>query len=367
VRLASAYIALGGHSNDACLSLQRALSRDRTNKVAREMLVKEMRRRTMEQSGGNTTSSSSSSSSTTATTNSDEVRRQHDFRGDGDQVHPTDETSHRIYPDASAPPSPSHTTSESVPNNNNQSSHDGIDIDDTEPPSNDVQQHNSLSLLSQRIQNYIARCITWFYSQSEDFQTLIMVSFCFLVLYVALGGRFGLGGTLPPAGNYGKGNAYDRYSSSSRRSSSSFDSSPNDHYEDGRGGRRTTTNSHSTVYNDRTNPQNDKYYSRYGNTDDYYYESPPRGRQQNHRGGYTSFPNLYDGSLISMTILVIGGMICHRFGVNPFQVLMMLNLLNRRGGGGVRFGYGGFGGFGGGFGRQRYGFGRRGGRGGGYW
>lgn len=63
-----------------------------------------------------------------------------------------------------------------------------------------------------------------------------------------------------------------------------------------------------------------------------------------------------------MTILLIGGIICHRFGVNPFQVLMMLNLLNRRGGG-ARFGYGG--GFGG-FGRQRYGFGRRG-RGGGYW
>jgi len=81
---------------------------------------------------------------------------------------------------------------------------------------------------------------------------------------------------------------------------------------------------------------------------------------------------LHDGSLISMTILLIGGIICHRFGVNPFQVLMMLNLLNRRGGG-ARFGYGaypggagGFGRFGGGFGRQRYGFGRRG-RGGGYW
>lgn len=65
-----------------------------------------------------------------------------------------------------------------------------------------------------------------------------------------------------------------------------------------------------------------------------------------------------------MTILLIGGIICHRFGVNPFQVLMMLNLLNRRGGG-ARYPGGGFGRFGG-FGRQRYGFGRRG-RGGGYW
>lgn len=282
VRLASAYIALGGFSNDACLSLQRALSLDRTNKVAREMLVKEMRRRTMEQSGAS--GSSGSSSSSTTTNNSDEVRRQQDFRGDGGQP-PTDETSHRSYPDASSPPSPSHSSSESA-NNNNQSSHDGIDIDDTESPIN-VQQHNSLSSLSQRIQHYIARFITWFYSQSEDFRTLIMVSFCFLVLYVALGGRFGLGGALPPAGNYGKGNAYDRYSSSRRGSSSSSSNSDRDHYQDGRGGRRSTTSSHSTEYNDRTNPQNDKYYARYGNTDDYYYD-PPRGRQNN-RGYITSF------------------------------------------------------------------------------
>lgn len=245
------------------------------------MLVKEMRRRTMEQSGASVSSGSSSRSTTTAT-NSEEVRRQ--------QVHPTDETSHRIYPDASAPPSPSHTTSESA-NNDNQSSHDGIDIDDTESPIN-VQQHNSLSSLSQRIQHYIARFITWFYSQSEDFQTLIMVSFCFLILYVALGGRFGLGGALPSAGNYGKGNAYDRYSSSRRGSSSS--SRHSDHYQHDRQyqqqqtrNTQQTTTSHSTEYNDRSNPQNDKYYARYGNTDDYYYESP-RGRQNN-RGYNTSF------------------------------------------------------------------------------
>lgn len=250
------------------------------------MLVKEMRRRTMEQSGA---SGNSSCSTTTTATNSEEVRRQHDFRGDGDQVHPTNETSHRIYPDASAPPSPSHTTSESA-NNYNQRSHDGIDIDDTESPIN-VQQHNSLSSLSQRIQDYIARFITWFYSQSEDFRTLIMVSFCFLILYVALGGRFGLGGALPPVGNYGKGNAYDRYSSSSRGSSSS--SSHGDQHDrqhqqqQTRNTQQTTTRHHSTEYNDRSNPQNDKYYARYGNTDNYYYE-PPRGRQNN-RGYNTSF------------------------------------------------------------------------------
>ena len=71
-------------------------------------------------------------------------------------------------------------------------------------------------------------------------------------------------------------------------------------------------------------------------------------------------PSMYDPTLVYMAILLIGGMVCHRFGVNPFQILMMLNLLRR--GGGARFGYGAYQGFGRGFGfgRQRYGFGRRG-------
>ena len=45
IRLASAYIAQGDHSNDACQALQRALSLDPSNKVARQMLVNELRRR----------------------------------------------------------------------------------------------------------------------------------------------------------------------------------------------------------------------------------------------------------------------------------------------------------------------------------
>lgn len=44
VRLASAYIALGGHSNHACNALQRALALDPNNAVARQMLRAELRR-----------------------------------------------------------------------------------------------------------------------------------------------------------------------------------------------------------------------------------------------------------------------------------------------------------------------------------
>jgi len=44
VRLASAYIALGGHSNDACNELQTALRLDSGNSTARDMLIRELRR-----------------------------------------------------------------------------------------------------------------------------------------------------------------------------------------------------------------------------------------------------------------------------------------------------------------------------------
>ena len=45
VRLASAYMALGGHSNDACNALQRAVSLDPSNQTARQMLIQELKRR----------------------------------------------------------------------------------------------------------------------------------------------------------------------------------------------------------------------------------------------------------------------------------------------------------------------------------
>ena len=64
--------------------------------------------------------------------------------------------------------------------------------------------------------------------------------------------------------------------------------------------------------------------------------------------------------------MLIAGVVCHRFGLNPFQVMMMLNLMQGRGGrrgiGGLGYGgyQGGLGGGFGGFGRRRYGRGRGG-------
>lgn len=287
VRLASAYIALGGHSNDACLSLQRALSLDRTNTVAREMLVKEMRRRNNRERSGEPGGNSS---------NANNERMQEDggngtpssFRSDGGaHNHPTEETPRRYSTAPSAPPHPSESA-------DYQTNHDGIDVDDIDPPGD----HHSSSI-SQRVQHHLAGILTWYHSQSDDFQTLFKVGCCFLILYLALGGRFGLdyalGGGVKQQrhrGNYGEGNAYNRYSSGGSSSSNRYSSSSSDHYHDGRGNDRQhhqTRNTHdahdkqrrtsSTEYNDRTKPQNDNYYSRYGTNDDYY---EPRERR---RGG----------------------------------------------------------------------------------
>eukprot|EP00571_Detonula_confervacea_P004705 CAMPEP_0172312982 /NCGR_PEP_ID=MMETSP1058-20130122/19000_1 /TAXON_ID=83371 /ORGANISM="Detonula confervacea, Strain CCMP 353" /LENGTH=459 /DNA_ID=CAMNT_0013026551 /DNA_START=93 /DNA_END=1473 /DNA_ORIENTATION=+ len=316
VRLASAYIAMGGHSNDACLSLQRALSLDRNNKVAREMLVKEMRQRNNRERTGESGSSREGSQEERNGSSSSASQSNNDA-----QHHPTEETPHRSFPSPSAPPQPSQST--------NNSDNDGIDVDDIDPPD----AYYSLTF-SQRIQHHFAQFITWFYSQSDDIQTLLKVAVCFLILYVALGGRFGLdyalGGdkSIGRQGNYGEGNAYDKYSSASSSPQNRYSSS-SDQYQDRYGNEKQqqTGNSHGAYdqqrqtsggYNDRTNSQNDRHYSRYENDRDY---NPPR-RQ---RSTSYQMPNLYDGSLASMAILLVIGIVCHRFGINPFQAMWMLN------------------------------------------
>ncbi|KAL7538817.1 hypothetical protein ACHAXR_008804 [Thalassiosira sp. AJA248-18] len=234
IRLASAYVALGGHSNDACISLQRAMSLDRNNKVAREMLVKEMRQRNNRERTGESST--------------DEGGQEESSSQSNNGTYPTDETPQHHFPAPSAPPHPS-------TNNNN---YDGVDVDDVEPPD----AYHSLTI-PQRIQHHFTELITWFHSQSDDIQTLLKIAFCFLILYVLLGGRFGLdyalGGdkNLGRRGNYNAGNAYDRYASSSTKN----------HYSSTAG----------SGYNDKTNSQNERYYSHYENEN--YYE--PRGRRPN--------------------------------------------------------------------------------------
>lgn len=298
VRLASAYIALGGHSNDACLSLQRALSLDRNNKVAREILVKEMRSRNdRERNGGESSSSNgreqgqgshqeertNDASSSSSAQSSSSQRSNNDY-------HPTDETptNNQDYPNASAPSNTSESTNETASNNG--INYDGIDVDDIDDPP-DIHHHS----LSHRIQYHVAQFITWFNSQSDDIKTLLKVGCLFFILYVMLGGRFGLdyalgggrgggqhhgvdnkNGNIGRRGNYEQGNAYDRYSPGG--TDKYQDNTQHHAYE--RPQQQQQRQTQGSGYNDRSNPQNQRYYSRYGNSNGNYYEPPPRTRQR---------------------------------------------------------------------------------------
>ena len=180
------------------------------------------------------------------------------------------------HPSPSAPP-----VDQSTNSNNSNRNYDGIDVDDvnTPPPG------YSLSF-TERIQQYTSQAIQWFHSQSDDIQTLVKVLCVFLILYIALGGRFGLdyalGGGSKSTANYGHGNAYDRYKSGSSSTQSryqerSYDNNERqyDRYADPQQ-RRTNTG-----YNDRSTQQNEKYYSKYENgNDNQYYDPPPRQRQR---------------------------------------------------------------------------------------
>lgn len=355
MRLASAYIALGNHSNDACLSLQRALSLDKNNKVARDMLVKEMRQRNNRERTGESSSGVSGSE-----------RSEQERNNEGDRSASTP------LPTPSAPP-PEQSSQSTNNGGRSNINYDGIDLDDVNTPP-------SLSF-TEKIQYYFAEFLAWFDSQSDDIKTLVKVGFCFLILYVALGGRFGLdyalsGGQGVSRGNYSTGNAYERYYNDQYKERSYNSGQNTDPH------RRTTT-SDSSGYNDRTTKQNAKYYSQYqnnnGNSD--YYEPPPRKTRRStsyHMVRILSLyilncihsflilcdvlrfkPNLFDGSMSSMGILLAVGLVCHYAGINPMQVMMMLNMMNGRRG---HRGFGGYGGYnmGGGFGRRRRFGGRRG-------
>jgi len=263
VRLASAYIALGDHSNDACNSLQRAVSLDPGNTQARQMLMRELRRDHISAREASTTFATSSTTTPTPT----------------------------------APPE------------------DLLDEPTLE---------ESLSW-TDHLKFYYMQAVTYYQSQSEDRKNLIKVALVILALYVAFGGRFGLdqlfsGNHHENRGNYEAGNAYDRYYN---RQQSYGDS-----------------NSYSSNH-------------RRAHESEYEYRPRQSSSQSFH------FPNLFDGSPQSMICLAGIAYLCYRNGINPFQVIMMMNLMagHRRGGRGMgmRRGFGGmggmgYGGMGGGFG-----------------
>lgn len=308
VRLASAYIALGGHSNDACNELQRALSIDPGNSTAREMLVRELRR---DHSSAASAAAASASSSQSGANNSNNNRS--DREGNGSS------TNHN--------------------NNNNDFSHSDFDHDSPPPPSYSTTMDDSLTFM-ERLQFHVGRTQSWFMNQSEDVKTIFKIFLVVLLLYVGFGGRFGLGGNHRQMGNYGANNAYDQYRRYGTTESSSSYRHGGDYYGRDDYQRRASSSSSSSSYH------RDDYYA--GDNHYHHHNSwQPRGGG----GGWSIGFGLDPLSMLMLGGLVFGG---YRMGINPFHAMLMMNMMGRGGRRGFRPWGGGIGGFGGGMRGMRY-------------
>jgi tetratricopeptide (TPR) repeat protein len=373
VRLASAYIALGQantnssnrssgtgnntngrlYSNDACNALQTALRLDPGNAVARQMLLRELR--------GRDHSSQAAPSAAAATA----------------PPPPPPPQNPNYIPSSSSSPQERGGGGSTNNNNNNNSRNTNsptfMNVDDTVDDDTDLNMS-----WRQRLQYHQARLVHWYQSQTEIKKSCIKAAVIFLVLYVAFGGRFGL--------------MMESSSSSSSTSSSSSASRSRRQYSYYDEHHHPTTTTDTTATMTRGNYGSGNAYEEYrrrraqqqggSQYDEYeydYYGDMHRQRQrqqqqQQHYGGSGnsyrsswslssfSIANLFDGSLPSMAILLGIAYICHKYGINPFQVILMLNMIGggRRHRGGMYYGGGG-GGFGGGMrygggggGRRRY-------------
>jgi hypothetical protein len=176
--LASAYIALGGHSNDACNELQRAIQLDPGNPAARQMLIRELRR---------------------------------DHTHDSRSNHPQTSVDPSELDDIDATPAPTQNAY--------------FDVDDQ-----NVRSDNP-STWQENLQLYYTHAKNWYFAQSNDKRTVIKVFVVIVCLYVAFGGRFGLaGGQVQRRGNYHAGNVYDQYHD--RRTASTTTTSHSDSHQD---------------------------------------------------------------------------------------------------------------------------------------
>lgn len=350
VRLASAYIALGNHSNDACQALQNAIRCDPTNSTAKQMLTKELRR---DQAAG------------------------------GGSNNDNDNENDYTPPSPSAPPLPDHNDDTDHSNSNNDSYND---IDDSTSPSGaNTTNHNHNS-------NFIQRILDWYhYDASDSWKALVKVMIAIFVLYIAFGGRFGFENSLSNRANnghcdssssasgsgsckagrsagYGNYGSYDTYGSDSK-------------YDGGKAGNYGEGNAYDKFYNkqkhgQRSNTQR-KTYSAYSYDDDdgaYGYNQDNHGygkrygsssydeRRKNRRNRSRSSSNLDWDMIAPYAIVCVGIIVLNKaFGVPIHAIPLGFGMrrgfgINRGlgfGGGGlfgprIRFGGGGFqfGGFG---------------------
>ena len=306
-------------------------------------------------------------------------------------------SAHNSHPDPSAPPEDQDDSRTGYSNRNDSSAGRGFSHEHSNPnqqsnefPTDQDIDHDTIDdsiPLMDRLNMYQGRAVMWYQSRSDNGKALLKVLLAVVVLYVAFGGRFGLEylnssgaggrsrnyGSYPrQRGNYEAGNAYDEFYSD--RHSGNYHTSH----------RQTNERRHSNSHH--SNDQYSTSSSSYGHGRDtrhsdydYYGDGGSRSHSRSsNRSRYDTssfhFPNLFDGSIQSMAVLMGIAYLCHRNGVNPLQALFFMNMIGgrRRGFGGYRhrrrgfgFGGGGFGFGGGGFGlggRGGMGYGRPGGR-----
>jgi len=349
-RLASAYIALGGHSNDACNALQIAIRLNPSNSsVAKKMLRHQLRR-------------------DSEYTNNGAMPSAPPIDDIDDAPPPEAETQQQQHNQAEEP-EPFYTDGIDNDDSNygtTNSTHDGYGnyvsnignrwlsslkelLNRMMPPMRD--RYNSLSDEFNRTMN-IPSLRHRFNNLSEEWMSVLKVLIVLLVLYIALGGRFGLdsimGSTPTQKGNYENGNVYDRYH--------------NKEYEyDPRGRQQTHQNTASQQsHNTRYDSMNDdtRYDSQYGGSYSQYSEprssssSRRRSRSQDSHYGSGMMPSFgfEYGSASSMALMMF--------------LVFVLNRFRAVGRGGA--GFGGMDGMGAGMGGMGAGMGGRWNRGGGF-
>jgi tetratricopeptide (TPR) repeat protein len=399
VRLAAAYIALGGaerrHSNDACVALQTALRYDPQNAVARSMLVQELSQRDRSHSR------SPASSSASAPRNGG--LEQESSTVDNDYIRDPPTAPSFVPPTATASSTMRHSTTSTSSsfstNVSSSSSHTNVPSHartNTAPfsiyniwPRRGWNVRNGYQALQSLLEKQLERLYwawqrfwEWYAALSDDGRTAVHGLVALVVLYVAFGGRFGVTYLLPKSLHkqrpyYSSSSAGDRgrhYDSAHHQDRASNSAPYQDYASSGTTYSSAQGPGHTTASQYPYNPprhnggsyeaQRQTQYqesSRYNTHDQYQSRSTYNGGGNNgYYGGGSSYSSGFSewNGLLYLGATALAVAIGHRFGISPWQILMVLRMMNggghRRHGGFMHHGGGGYGGGGGGgFGRPR--------------
>jgi|AntRauTorckE5430_2_1112549.scaffolds.fasta_scaffold19524_1 hypothetical protein len=291
-RLASVYIAMGNRSNDACQALQTAIRLDPSNSNARKLLMKELRR--------------------------DHAHSSHN--GQARNTSPTTREGNETMGNAESSSTDPSEAEE--------------DIDDA-----GFLPANAQSWM-QWIHEKLHETQSWYEDSNDNTKQLVKVGCFLLIVYIAFGGRFGLGDSSSNRhGNYGDNNAYDRFHNKDMQ---------RDYNNPRAGSRRTYEHEYD---NGGYNSYNDAKYT----TDSYDHNSNSYRRSQSNHNSRNRRRNDYGmdynvTALLSIVVILI----LRQVGV-PIHLAPVMGLGMR----GLGFGGGRMGGFGagrmGGFGAGRMG------------